>query len=87
MRKRYVPVLVALAFAGAAPVAQSSAEQHSPNAVVAKSCHRGYKHAVIGGSEKCLRRGQFCKRAYARDYERYGFACNRRNASGRYYLT
>jgi hypothetical protein len=30
---------------------------------------------VIGGAEKCLRRGQYCASAYKRQYNRYGFRC------------
>jgi hypothetical protein len=48
----------------------------------------GYVHAVIGGSEKCLRAGEFCTHAYDRQYRRYGFRCIRYYANvQRYRLT
>lgn len=49
---------------------------------LAASC----KKATIGGKSKCIQRGQFCTRAYQRDYKRYGFSCSKRDASGRYHL-
>lgn len=42
----------------------------------AKSCSSGYRHAVIGGAHKCLRRGQFCAVRYDRQYHRYGYHCH-----------
>jgi hypothetical protein len=42
----------------------------------AKSCSAGYVHAVIGGAQKCLRRGEFCAHRYAKQYRHYGFTCS-----------
>jgi hypothetical protein len=58
------------------------------SAIAARSCHRGYVHAVINGSQKCLRAGEFCTHSADRQYRRYGFRCTRyyRNV-GRYRLT
>jgi hypothetical protein len=44
-------------------------------------------HARIGGKHKCLQRGQFCARGYKRQYPRYGFHCNKRDARGNWHLT
>ncbi len=57
-----------------------------PTAAVAKSSTSGYKHAVIGGSHKCLRRGQFCARSRDSQYHRYGYHCHQRDARGNYRL-
>jgi hypothetical protein len=58
-----------------------------PTAAVAKTCSSGFKHAVINGAEKCLRRGEFCARAADRQYRRYGYRCTKRDARGNYHLT
>ena len=59
----------------------------APSTAVAKTCSAGFKHAVINGSEKCLRRGQFCARAADRQYRRVGFRCTKRDARGNYHLS
>jgi hypothetical protein len=59
----------------------------APSVAMAKTCSSGYKHAVISGSEKCLRRGQFCARAKDSTYHRYGFHCHKRDARGNYHLS
>ncbi len=46
-----------------------------PAPALAKSCSAGYKHASIGGEQKCLRHGEFCSNRYASQYKRYGYAC------------
>ena len=56
-------IVVAVAAATAAPAAS------------AKSCSAGYRHAVIGGAEKCLRAGEFCAHAYDSQYRHYGYRC------------
>jgi hypothetical protein len=89
MKRRLVTLAVAASvLAGApavAPVLHGSPV--APSAAIAKTCSAGYTHAVIGGSHKCLRRGQFCARASARQYRRYGFSCTKRDARGNYHLT
>lgn len=55
--------------------------------IVSKTCSGSFTHAVIRGSEKCLRRGQFCARAADSQYRRYGFQCSKRDARGNYHLT
>jgi hypothetical protein len=88
LRRRFALLLVALALIAwpAAAAAQPSASP--PQAVAAKSCSAGYKHAVIGGQHKCLRAGQFCTHSYDTQYRRYGYRCTKyyRNVS-RYRLT
>ena len=46
-----------------------------PTTALAKTCSAGYTHAVIGGEQKCLRRGEFCSVSEGRRYHRYGFNC------------
>jgi hypothetical protein len=59
----------------------------APASATAKTCSAGFKHAVINGAQKCLRRGEFCAAAADRQYRRYGFRCTRRDANGRYHLS
>jgi hypothetical protein len=81
-------VVVAIAAVSLAAATPAPAPAHQPiTASAAKSCSSGWRHAVIGGSEKCLRRGQFCARRSDRQYHRYGFHCHRRDARGNYHLT
>ena len=85
MRKFVVAALAAASLATAGPA--TAAPQLPTTAIAAKSCSSGWKHAVIGGAHKCLRRGQFCARRYDRQYHRYGFHCHRRDSNGDYHLT
>ena len=90
MKRRLATMAVAASVFAAAPAAApvfSGRPGLAPSAAVAKTCSSGYKHAVISGSHKCLRRGQFCARAKDRTYHRYGFHCHKRDANGRYHLT
>jgi hypothetical protein len=83
-------VVAALAAASLAAVAPATAPAHSSapiTATAAKSCSSGWKHAVIGGAQKCLRRGQFCAHRYDRQYRRYGYRCRKQDARGNYHLT
>jgi hypothetical protein len=84
--------LAALALAAAAFVAAPNAPVFTatpvaPADAVAKTCSTGFKHAVINGAEKCLRRGQFCARAADGQYRRYGYRCTKRDARGNYHLS
>ncbi len=74
MRRR-IAVLVAAGLLLGAPAAPAGADRSPPRAVAAKACGAGYKHAVINGAHKCLRRGQFCSPPAASQYRRYGFRC------------
>jgi hypothetical protein len=77
----------AVAVALAVPISQAPAAKHTPVAVAAKSCGRGYTHAVINGAQRCLRRGQYCSHRADRQYHRYGLHCHKRDARGSYHLT
>lgn len=57
----------------------------SPGAALAKTCSAGYIHAIIGGEQKCLRRGEFCAHSYANQYRRYRFTCSY-YVKGQYHL-
>jgi hypothetical protein len=85
MRRRLLAVLVAVGLSASLPVGQAVAipptTPSAPIAVAAKACSSGYVHAVISGSEKCLRRGQFCARAADSQYRGYGFRCTRFDAN------
>lgn len=83
MRRRSLALLASVALVAAAPAASPVA----PSAAIAKSCGSGYTHAVISGSHKCLRRGQYCARGSDRQYHRYGFHCHKRDARGNYHLS
>jgi ABC-type sugar transport system substrate-binding protein len=77
MRKRLFVATLAAVLSIAAGSAASAAPAHFSPTIVAKTCSAGYKHAVIGGAEKCLRAGEFCAHRYDRQYKRYGFRCIR----------
>ena len=65
----------------------SAAAAHVPasaRALAAKSCSAGYVKGVIGGEQKCLRRGEYCAHGYATQYHRYGYNCVA--MSGAYHL-
>jgi hypothetical protein len=87
---KFTSVLAAVAaLAISAPA--SAAPTHAvapPRAVAAKSCSSGYTRAVINGSVKCLRAGEFRTHSADPQYRRYGFRCVSyyRNV-GRYRLT
>jgi hypothetical protein len=76
--------IAALAAGAASPAAPSL--QTAP-AAVAKTCSAGFKHAVIGGQQKCLRAGEYCAHRYDSQYRRYGYRCIRRDSRGSYHLT
>lgn len=42
--------------------------------------------AKIGGKSKCIAAGQFCAKRYERDYNRYGYTCNKQDARGNWHL-
>lgn len=73
MRHRLAHLLAVASIAGGVAAIPAA----SPPVALAKTCSSGYKHAVIGGSQKCLRVGEFCARRYQRQYKRYGYTCNK----------
>jgi hypothetical protein len=74
LRHWIVGGIAALGLAAAAPVAPAAPAAARAD-IATKTCSAGFRHAVIGGSEKCLRRGEFCAAAAKRQYPRYGFRC------------
>jgi hypothetical protein len=85
-RTRLAALIAALSLIGAVPVGATASHQGS-EAVASKSCGSGYTHAVISGSHKCLRRGQYCAHSADRQYHRYGYHCHQRDSRGSYHLT
>lgn len=81
MRRILAATLAAIAIGGL-PATAPAQTASSPQAVIAKTCSRGYTHAVINGAHKCLRRGQYCSRPADRQYHRYGFHCHRYSGGG-----
>jgi hypothetical protein len=79
--------VAASVFAAAPAVPVFGGSVLAPSTAGAKTCSSSSTHAVIGGSHKCLRRGQFCARAKDSSYHRYGFHCHKRDARGSYHLT
>ncbi|MDQ3933454.1 MAG: hypothetical protein M3340_02360 [Actinomycetota bacterium] len=75
IRSRALGLLAALALIAAAPTA-SGAAGSSPSITAAKSCSSGYRHAILPNGHKCLRAGQFCKKAWDGRYHKYGFHCH-----------
>jgi hypothetical protein len=89
MKRRLAALAAAAAVFAAAPAIAPvfDGSPVTPSSAVAKTCSAAFKHAVINGSAKCLRRGQFCARSADRQYRRYGLRCTKRDAGGRYHLT
>ena len=79
--------MIAIGAALAAGPAASASSAGEAVAVAAKTCGAGYTHAVIGGQQKCLRRGEFCAHRYNSQYHRYGYSCTHRDSRGNYHLT
>ena len=75
--RRFLAGLAAALSLAAVPAAASAS--HTAPIVTCKT-------ATIGGQSKCIARGQYCARAHARDYRRYGLSCTNRDARGRYHL-
>lgn len=67
---------MALASALAALAGAGGTAAVAPTPAVAKSCSSGWKHAVISGAHKCLRRGQFCAKGAHSQYHKYGYHCH-----------
>ena len=87
MKRSLAALAAATALFVAAPAAAPHGASVAPSTAAAKTCSAGFRHAVINGAEKCLRRGQFCAHAADRQYRRYGYRCLRRDARGNYHLT
>jgi len=87
VKRRFVVAAFVSALALAGGSTAPAAQVHSAPIAVAKSCSAGYKHAVIGGVQKCLRVGEYCAHRYDSQYRRYGYRCIRRDYRGAYHLT
>jgi hypothetical protein len=87
MRRRVIGLLAALSLLAAMPAGDASA-QPVAHLHAAKHCSSGFKHGVIEGRQKCLRKGEFCIHTHRanRDYHRYGYHCGTRDRNGRYHL-
>ena len=72
---RWLALLCATFVAALAAAGAHAQSQASTPAALAKTCSSGFRHAVIGGVEKCLRAGEFCAHAYDSQYRRYGYRC------------
>jgi hypothetical protein len=87
IRQAFAALATTAALAGAVPAI--AAERPAPAiATASKTCSRGFTHAVINGSQKCLRRGEFCAHSADSQYRRYGYHCTKYDARvSRYRLT
>jgi hypothetical protein len=63
-------------------ISASAATASAATPAQAASCVYG----KIGGVRKCLRAGEYCARRYQRQYQRYGFTCNKRDDRGDWHL-
>ena len=54
MRRVVAVIMAVTAIGGGAATVGAAA---TPTATIAKACGHGYTHGVIGGEQKCLRRG------------------------------
>lgn len=74
--RRTLSLALALTVLGLIAASLSAASSSARPESAALRCKPGFKHAVIGGKQKCLKRGQRCKKRYDRQYHRYGFHCH-----------
>lgn len=79
MTRRFAALAASAAMFAAAPAVAPvfHGSPVGPATAVAKTCSAGFQQAVISGSQKCLRRGQFCTHAADGQYRRYGFRCTK----------
>ena len=76
MPKRWLAFAAIVATVALGGFSAQASSAPSLGATAAKVCSSGYRHAIIGGAHKCLRRGQFCAVRYDRQYHRYGYHCH-----------
>jgi hypothetical protein len=84
---RRLALIACAAVLATAGAAAGQPQASPPLATSAKTCSSGFTHAVINHQQKCLRRGEFCARKYRRQYQHYGYDCNKRDRRGNYHLT
>jgi hypothetical protein len=81
MKRKTSALAAAIALAiGATQATPVAAAPATPQAQAACT------NAKIGGQRRCIQSGQFCARAYERDYNRAGYSCSKRDRNGRYHL-
>lgn len=80
MRRRLALLVAAGAIAAVPAASAPAADTGRPVA------HAACTQARIGSQSRCIARGQFCARAHARDYRKYGLSCTKRDNRGRYHL-
>jgi hypothetical protein len=73
--KRRLALFAAIAVAGLGSAAAPASAHGSAPFAAGKTCSHSYTKGVIGGVQKCLRRGEYCAVRYTRTYTRYGFHC------------
>jgi hypothetical protein len=73
--KLRIALLAVIVVTGLTSAAASAPAYASVPSQAAKTCSHSYTHAVIGGQEKCLRRGEYCAVRYTKTYVHYGFRC------------
>jgi hypothetical protein len=77
MKRKWITGALAAASLAIVPASGALASASaSPTARAAKSCSNSYTKATIGGTTKCLRRGEYCAMAYKSQYRHYGFTCS-----------
>lgn len=82
MRRLLRGLLVTATLAAVAPAAAPATNRPNGQPVGHVAC----TYARIGGRSKCIARGQYCQRRYARQYLRYELSCTKLDAHGRYHL-
>jgi hypothetical protein len=70
--KRRLSIWAAALVLSAAPAGLGTI---APTTAAASGCPSGFVSARIHHQHKCLRAGEYCKKAWNRAYHRYGYAC------------
>src|SRR5438128_2395992 len=75
--RQWLALLIVVAGAGciAAAVSPARAPVFGTQDAYAKTCHVGYVQANFPWGERCIRAGQYCKKAHNLEYADYGFQC------------
>jgi hypothetical protein len=73
--KRRIALFVAIAVTGLTSAVASAPAHVATPFQATKTCSHSYTHAVIGGQQKCLRRGEYCAVRFKATYLHYGFHC------------
>jgi hypothetical protein len=73
--KHRIALFAAIAVAGLSSATAPATGHVTAQFQTAKTCSHSYTKALIGGQQKCLRRGEYCAARYKATYVRYGFRC------------